>query len=209
LIRVALISPTLALRAGLQALFRDSDEITVVGDAPGIDKVKTFIHKTDVLVVTAEPGRQTDYQQILWNLKPSNALLILYGDISQARVLTGLNLRAWGLLPLDTAKKELVAAVRALHQGLVVVMPDIMKSLMKPAPLLGEDAEVPFEKLTMRETEVLQYISQGLPNKQIASMLYISEHTVKFHISSIYIKLGVTNRTEAAHIGLSYGLIAL
>ena len=84
-----------------------------------------------------------------------------------------------------------------------------MKSLLKPAPFLWDDSEVPFEKLTMRETEILQYISQGLPNKQIASILRISEHTVKFHISSIYIKLGVTNRTEAAHRGLSYGLIAL
>jgi NarL family two-component system response regulator YdfI len=209
LIRVALISPALALRAGLRARFGDNADITVVGDAPEIDKAKTFIDKTDVIVVTSEQGAQINFQHILWSLQPSIALLVLYGDISQARILTELNFRAWGALPIDSAKTDLEAAVHALYQGLVVLIPAVAKNLMKPAPLSENDADIPFEKLTERETEVLQHMSQGLSNKQIASMLHISEHTVKFHISSIYMKLGVTNRTEAAHTGLSYGLIAL
>lgn len=67
----------------------------------------------------------------------------------------------------------------------------------------------PIEALTEREQEVLQLLAQGLANKQIAGQLGISAHTVKFHISSIYGKLGATNRTEAVRIGLQIGLILL
>jgi DNA-binding NarL/FixJ family response regulator len=63
--------------------------------------------------------------------------------------------------------------------------------------------------LTERESEVLSYLAKGLANKQIAAALGISEHTIKFHVSSIYAKLNVTNRTEAVRAGLRAGWIAL
>jgi NarL family two-component system response regulator YdfI len=63
--------------------------------------------------------------------------------------------------------------------------------------------------LTEREGQVLQCIAQGLANKQIAVALGISEHTVKFHLSSIYSKLGATNRTEAVRLGTLQGIIVL
>ena len=65
------------------------------------------------------------------------------------------------------------------------------------------------EPLTTRELEVLELLSQGLPNKQIARRLQISEHTVKFHVSSIYAKLGASSRTEAVGRGARAGLITL
>jgi NarL family two-component system response regulator YdfI len=65
------------------------------------------------------------------------------------------------------------------------------------------------DPLTDREMEVLQLLAQGLANKQIAAKLSISEHTVKFHVSSIYTKLGVGNRTEAVRMGVRRGLILL
>jgi DNA-binding NarL/FixJ family response regulator len=71
------------------------------------------------------------------------------------------------------------------------------------------DAEPLIEPLTGREVEVLQLISRGLANKQIALELTISEHTVKFHLSSLYAKLGVSSRTEAVRAGMQRGLITL
>jgi DNA-binding NarL/FixJ family response regulator len=65
------------------------------------------------------------------------------------------------------------------------------------------------EALTERENEVLQLLAQGLANKQIALALGISEHTVKFHISAIYAKLGANNRTEAVRLGVQRGLVIL
>ena len=72
-----------------------------------------------------------------------------------------------------------------------------------------EDEETLIDTLTERESEVLELLAQGLANKQIALELGISEHTIKFHVSSIYTKLGVTNRIEAIRLGARLGLIVL
>jgi DNA-binding NarL/FixJ family response regulator len=69
--------------------------------------------------------------------------------------------------------------------------------------------ETAIEPVTEREMDVLQSIARGLSNKQIALELGISEHTVKFHLSALYAKLGATNRTEAVRIGTQRGLIVL
>ena len=71
------------------------------------------------------------------------------------------------------------------------------------------DAVLPVEALTAREREVLELLSRGLPNKLIARRLQISEHTVKFHVSSIYAKLGASSRTDAVSRGVRRGLITL
>ena len=71
------------------------------------------------------------------------------------------------------------------------------------------DVSLPDEALTVREREVLELLSRGLPNKLIARRLQISEHTVKFHVSSIYAKLGATSRTDAVSRGVRRGLITL
>jgi DNA-binding NarL/FixJ family response regulator len=81
-------------------------------------------------------------------------------------------------------------------------------------PLIGQaiaanPEEYLVEELTEREMEVLELLADGLANKQIALELEISEHTVKFHVSSIYTKLGAANRTEAVRIGARLGLIVL
>jgi len=109
--------------------------------------------------------------------------------------------RAWGILPTDSSAEELTAAIHALSQGLIVGTP----------ALLFESESEPLERgpLTERETEVLGLLSKGLANKQIAATLGISEHTVKFHVSSIYTKLNVTNRTEAVRAGLRGGWVTL
>lgn len=71
------------------------------------------------------------------------------------------------------------------------------------------DVDLPEEVLTVREREVLELLSQGLPNKLIARRLHISEHTVKFHVSSIYAKLGASSRTDAVSRGVRRGFITL
>ena len=109
--------------------------------------------------------------------------------------------RAWGILPADASADELCAAVHALSNGLIV----------GTSELLFESEHEPLQRgpLTERESEVLGLLSTGLANKQIAAALGISEHTVKFHVSSIYTKLNVTSRTEAVREGLRSGWIVL
>jgi DNA-binding NarL/FixJ family response regulator len=111
------------------------------------------------------------------------------------------------LLSSEASSEELIAAVQAVYQGLLVVPKSMFESLWieNPPEATGEL----IEQLTPRETEVLELLAQGLANKQIALELVISEHTVKFHVSSIYAKLGATNRMEAVRMGLQLGLITL
>jgi DNA-binding NarL/FixJ family response regulator len=98
--------------------------------------------------------------------------------------------------------------VLAVHEGLLAAAPALMRPLLGPAVAHRDDAELA-EELTERELDVLQLLAEGLANKQIALQLNISEHTVKFHSSAIYAKLGVTNRTEAVRRGARLGLLVL
>lgn len=108
---------------------------------------------------------------------------------------------AWGVLPVDVAPERLCAAVRAVAAGLVVGDARLLENAAGIVKNHGP--------LTEREVQVLGLLSTGLANKQVAAQLGISEHTVKFHVSSIYTKLNVGNRAEAVREGLRGGWIAL
>ena len=112
------------------------------------------------------------------------------------------------LLKRECEGKQLVAAIEALVQGLTVMQPEMLESLLRPSreSIALEPGE---EELTSRETEVLHMMTAGLTNREIASALGISEHTVKFHIASIFGKLGTSTRTETVTQGIRRGLILL
>jgi DNA-binding NarL/FixJ family response regulator len=111
----------------------------------------------------------------------------------------------------DATAAELAAAVEAVAQGLVVVSLPLAKRVLtrgSPVQAIGGGSGAGLEEpLTEREMEVLELLSQGLSNKLIARELGISEHTVKFHVSSLYTKLGAASRTEAVHRGARLGLV--
>lgn len=103
---------------------------------------------------------------------------------------------------------ELRLAVSAADAGLTLLHPTLTRSLL-PAALEPSEPAHDAEALTPREYEVLSLLGDGLGNKEIASRLAISEHTAKFHISSILGKLGAASRTEAVSTGIRRGLIAI
>ncbi len=191
MIRVLLDVSSPALRAGLRALLSSDSAIKVVNDSLEDDL------EADVLITSAS---HTSYVNQLAGDSPSSAILLLSDDPRHARDLKRSS-RVWGILPTDASAEELSAAVTALSQGLIVGTP----------ALLSESESEPLSQgpLTDREAEVLGLLSRGMANKQIAVALGISEHTVKFHVSSIYTKLNVTNRTEAVREGLRGGWIVL
>jgi len=190
-IRVLLKVSSPALRAGLQALLASDKTIKVVNDSLKEE------NEADVIITSASPASFWDSETD----SPSPAGILLLSDdlphIPDLKRSSGV----WGILPSDSSAEELTAAVHALSQGLIVGAPHL---LFKP-----EGDPVERGPLTERELEVLGLLARGLANKQIAVELGISEHTVKFHVSSIYTKLDVTNRTEAVRAGLRGGWIAL
>ena len=191
MIRVLLDVSSPALRAGLRALLSSDKKIKVVNDS--LDENL----EADVIITSAS---HESFSENGFLDSPSAAILLLSDDPLNIRELRR-SARVWGILPADASTDELRAAVHALSQGLIVGTSALLFE-SESGPLL----EGP---LTERESEVLGLLSRGLANKQIAVELGISEHTVKFHVSSIYQKLNVTNRTEAVRAGLRGGWIAL
>ena len=191
MIRVLLNVPSPALRAGLRALLSSDKTIRVVNDSLDEDS------EADVVITSAS---QDSFSRNGAEPFSSSATLFLSNNPLNVRDLSRSH-RVWGILPADASAEELTAAVHALAQGLIV----------GTSTLLFESESEPLSQgpLTDRESEVLGLLAKGLANKQIAVALGISEHTVKFHVSSIYAKLNVTNRTEAVREGLRGGWIAL
>lgn len=191
MIRVLLNITSPALRAGLRALLSSDSTIKVVNNS--LDEEL----EADVIITSAS---QASFSLNGADLSASTPTLFLTDEPLNVRELRR-SLRLWGVLPGDASGEELAAAVHALSQGLIV----------GTSTLLFESESEPSSHgpLTERELEVLGLLARGLANKQIAVSLGISEHTVKFHVSSIYSKLNVTNRTEAVREGLRGGWIAL
>ena len=203
MIRVTVVSPNPALRIGLRELLRNFPEISVVGEAADFDELDILKEETDVLLLASV----SDLPE-MGEVFP--AILLLTDSLEDAQILAKNPSGIWGILPMSASEEELEAALQALGEGLWVGAPALLRGLMREPnriELVNGD-ELP-ESLTARETEVLQLIAQGLANKQVALKLNISEHTVKFHLSSLYAKLNVSSRTEAIRIGLSLGLISL
>ncbi|HMB22804.1 MAG TPA: response regulator transcription factor [Anaerolineales bacterium] len=196
--RVLLNVSSPALRAGLRALLSPDETIEVVNDA--------LVEESEVDVVIASATHvsfsNTSLSATEGDFPVSAATLFLSDDPLNVRAMRR-SLRVWGVLPIDASGEELIAAVHALSQGLIVGTATL---LFESETDSGPSSNGP---LTDRESEVLGLLAKGMANKQIAVVLGISEHTVKFHVSSIYAKLSVTNRTEAVREGLRGGWIAL
>ncbi len=202
MIRVTILSPNPALRIGLRELLNRQADIQVVGETTDLESVNET--ETEVLVLASVSSAR------LLENKSTYAILFLTDDVESLRDVLNNNTRAWGVLSPDATEDELVAAVRAVGEGLWVGAPGLVQSLIRLTgrrEFSSEDSLV--EPLTAREMEVLQLMAQGLANKQIALSLGISEHTVKFHLSSLYAKLGISSRTEAVKRGIELGLISL
>jgi len=134
-----------------------------------------------------------------------DAPVIVLGD-NDTRISEAVTAGARGALSRDVSGPALLAALRAVMEGLVAIDPAFAPAI---APGRSEDPDISVEELTPREQQVLQWLAGGLSNRQIASQLGISEHTVKFHVGAIFSKLGAHGRTEAVTKAARLGLIVL
>jgi len=200
LIFVGVVASAMAMRVGLREVLNARPDLKVVAEAATVQELDA--PDADVLVLVAPID--------LSAVGKIKAVLLLTDNPADAQALFDPWPAVRGVLPIDASEDELGAAVRALAEGLWVAAPALLSDMIwqKPAQI-ADDAGFAGETLTSRETEVLQLTAQGLANKQIAGVLNISEHTVKFHLSSLYAKLGVTSRMEAVRVGARRGLVVL
>jgi NarL family two-component system response regulator YdfI len=202
LIRVTIVSPNHALRVGLREMLNRQSEIEIIGEAVQLEDVNE--KETEVAVLASVSTVR------LLDGKRNFAILFLTDDIESVRGVLNSKTQVWGVLSVNATEEELVAGICAVGEGLWVGAPGLVESLMRlPKNRESSEEDSLAEPLTVREKEVLEKMAEGLANKQIALLLSISEHTVKFHLSSLYAKLGVASRTEAVKRGIELGLISL
>ena len=205
--RVFVVAPSPVMRAGLRSVLAavDGFEVELVGESStlaGVDPEPDLLGADVVLLADEELLEEA---ALALAEGGTQALLVLTDDEGAVRRLRALPVRGWGVVPPDAPPEELGAAVAAVARGLIV-LPGPLTERLLGSPAVVEE---PSEPLTAREREVLGLLGRGLPNKLIARELSISEHTVKFHVSSLYAKLGVANRAEAVSQGARRGLISL
>ncbi len=141
---------------------------------------------------------------------PNVKVLVLTSFSDQAHVLPALKAGASGYILKDVEPDQLVEAIRSAYKGNIQLHPDIASALLSqtfPQEEQQESSNIHVDVLTARENEVLQLLAKGMSNKEIASVLVITEKTVKAHVSSILGKLNLSDRTQAALYAVKNGIV--
>jgi two-component system, NarL family, response regulator YdfI len=203
MIRVLLASSSAVRRAGLEAMIRTAPGLKLVGSLHGLRTIPQHAAELqpDVALLDLESGASLPLLEQL-------PVIVLVDEPAPEWTAQALRTGVKALLPREASRDEIMAAVEAASAGLVLLDPEISHRLAQQVRVpIARPA--PLEDLTAREIEVLRMLAEGLGNRHIAEQLGISDHTVKFHISSILDKLGASTRTEAVTLGIRMGLILL
>jgi DNA-binding NarL/FixJ family response regulator len=191
-------------QAGRFAALRTAQEVSLLAVAlPSTLLFRVQSDNPDAVVIAsgeaflARMGDRSALQQVF-----SETPTVLLAADSGARIVRSAGrIKIYSVLPMEVTTQQLVAAIAATVAGFAVTLP-------RP-PSITTDTMVITEDLTAREVEVLRLLARGNRNKQVATLLGISEHTAKFHVSSVLAKLGARTRTEAVTIGVTRGLVAI
>lgn len=213
-IRVIVASASAVARAGLEALVAADAELSVAGGASDLDSLARLVEalQPDVVVLDfeSETEEAVNSIQATGGDAPPVEVVALAADARGAWVAEALRSGLRAVLPRDAQAGAIRGAIRAVAAGLVVLHPEVFEALrVAPSAPDQDPSSTAASELTPREQEVLAMLSEGLGNKTIAYRLGISEHTVKFHVASIFSKLGVGSRTEAVTAGVRRGIIML
>jgi two-component system, NarL family, response regulator YdfI len=211
-IRVFIVATSPLIRAGLQSMLADR-RFDIVGSAADLESIPGQLVDAEPDVVLIEIA--ADAHEALLNaledteIAREYAVILLSEQPKTDWLSKTLRAGVRAVLPSDVSAEQLWVALEAAVAGLVVVHPSEVDAVLPARAALSFPVRELPEPLTPREREVLQMISSGLGNKEIAGRLSISEHTVKFYVASILGKLGASTRTEAVSIGIRHGLVLL
>lgn len=200
------------VRDGLIAILGTQPEFTVVGEAgsgrEALEQAEE--HQPDLMFLDLEmpEGDGVEVIKRLAEIAPHTRVIVFTAFDTDDRILSALEAGAQGYLLKGAPRDELFNAARVVHAGGSLLQPIVASKLLRRVNETPDPSQ-PSESLTPRELDVLRELSQGLQNKEIAAELFITERTVKFHVSSILSKLGAGNRTEAVAIAVQGGLIEL
>jgi DNA-binding NarL/FixJ family response regulator len=214
MIKVLIVDDQHLIRQGLRTLLELEPDLEVVGEAEnGKEAIKLVAELQPEVVlmdvrmpimdgVAASLEIQSRYHQV--------KVLFLTTFDDEQYITSALKNGAMGYLLKDTPSEELAVAIRAVHKGYTQLGPGIIKKILTQFPPTNnappQTPPTVLAELTPRETEVLHLIANGANNREIAQKLYISEGTVKNHVTNILNRLNLRDRTQAAIFAKEWGI---
>ena len=203
-IRILAVDDHVLVREGIAALIGSEPELTLVAEASnGREAIQQYrVHRPDVTIMDLQMPEMNGLDAIIAIRAefPDAKIIVLTTYKGDVQILRALKSGAQGYLLKNTIHKELTETIRAVHAGKKALSPEASYEIAEHAT---DDA------LTPAEINVLRLIAAGNANKQIADQLSITEETVKGRVKNILSKLGASDRTQAAMIGLKRGIIEL
>jgi two-component system, NarL family, response regulator LiaR len=196
--RVVLVDDHPAMRAGVRSVLERTSDIAVVGEASTGEQAMALLRSSHADVVFLDIGLP-DIDGIallgdIGKLCPDTKVIILSCQTDQASVRMAVDGGANGYLSKNTEPHEIVDAVHSVLNGQAAISPDVATHLISA---IRDQRRMGEPTLTTREREVWRALARGLSNADIARALYLSEHTVKFHIHNLLGKMGLKSRSEA------------
>jgi DNA-binding NarL/FixJ family response regulator len=212
-IRTLVVDDQALVRGGLRAMLEAQDDIDVVGEAgDGADAVEQArLRRPDVVLMDIRMPRMDGIEatrRLSAAPEPPRVLILTTFDVDEY-VYEAMRAGAAGFLLKDTAPAKLADGVRTVAAGEALLAPTVTRRLIehyvrRPAP--AEQGER-FAELTSRELDILQHVARGLSNGEIAGLLFLSEATVKTHVTRILSKLGLRGRVQAVVLAYESGLV--
>jgi DNA-binding NarL/FixJ family response regulator len=215
-LKVAVVAGSEPLRIGLASIIESHPGLALAGEAKTFSEVvlDRRFHDADVVLLDVRIADETpiDVLEKAARAMPGMRLLLLGGDQDQWQmdaegVPAYMRLNAVGFVSRDVTAERLVEAIDLLASGVFVCEMDVIRSiLMRLVRWVNESPEPKEGQLTERELEVLRLVAEGRSNREIAQELFLSEGTVKIHVSHIMSKLSMERRTELVRYALQRGL---
>ncbi len=214
MISVVIADDQQLVREGFRAILEGLEDIEVVGEASDGAQAIELTRSLDPDVVLMDirmPGVDglEATRRLIKGGSASKILILTTFDLNEY-VYEALKAGASGFLLKDVPRDQLVTAVRVVAGGDALLAPSITKRLIEEfvsRPRLGPESPSQLLALTERERDVLKLIAQGRSNAEIADTLYISEATVKSHVTSIFSKLRIRDRAQAVVAAYESGLV--
>jgi DNA-binding NarL/FixJ family response regulator len=214
-IRILLVDDQTIVRQGLQSLLESKPDLKVVADAENgqqalnlLESLQGTPQKPDVVLLDVRmpimDGVATTRQ--ICQRFPGTHVLILTTFDDDEYVTQAMRFGAKGYLLKDTPSENLAIAIRAVYQGYTHLGPGLFEKTFSTSSTNQLSVEIPppLAELSPRELDVLRLIASGANNREIAEQLYISEKTVKNHVTSILSRLGLRDRTQAALLASTF-----
>lgn len=212
-IRIIIADDHAMIKEGIKQILELEDDLKVIATASnGIEAIElTLKLSPDIILMDINMPLKNGFVAIeeLKAINPSFKVIVLTLHHDKEYLFKTLNLGAEGYVLKDAEPNILIEAIRTVYRGDTYIQPTMLKELVKEFNV-AQNQERSSEKnflLTAREIEVLNLIAKGMLNKEIAKTLFISEKTVKNHISSIFRKLNVEDRTQAAIFALKNKMV--